>query len=66
MAHFSDEHVLLLCGALLLADVPRNLGSANDPTVVVRDGGRRQRNVDETPVFALAHGLLVIDALPTT
>src|SRR5262249_40537150 len=59
-----QELRLLLLPAFLLADVPRNVGSADDHSVVVAHRRNRQGDIDDIAVFSQALGLEVVDPLP--
>ena len=63
MTHFSQQQALPFPRFFQLGDVARNLGRADNRPARVPDRRNGQRNVDQAPVLALAHGLEVVDSL---
>src|SRR5207253_1106260 len=61
--HFSDEKILLLLSSPALGDVPGDFCCADDLAFSILDGRNGQRNLDQTSIFALANGFIVIDTL---
>ena len=60
---FAREQGNLRFVAFALADVAGDLGGADDRALRILDGRDGQRNIDQAAIFALAHGLVVLDAL---
>ena len=56
MFHLVHKQLLLLLGPLALGDVPGNFGGADDASIGIPEWRYRQRNIDQTFVFAASDG----------
>ena len=66
VVHLSEEQPLLVFRSPALRDFAGDLGCADDLACRVSERRDRQGNVDQSPVLALADGVIVLDALAAT